>query len=187
MVKQIQKKTSIEDWLKGLCAKRSELLIPGYWGNIEENCEQWAEEVSVNPYWLKASSSLKEWIKEYRKKTEGALLTKIGFPKFNGKKEHRIKSKLYNRHQQDSTFIPLELSKDKPPIPKLNDLVRTRISCQYFDGVEFLSDKLFALAKSMDLEPEKSLQGSIEGYFAQHVCFKTNVFYRLGGALILQL
>lgn len=182
MVRPIKAKHITEsEWLKELGEVRHELSIPGYWQSLEENCAQWAKEVFVGPFWNEASQQLVNWIGEYRSETGGALLGQLGLPKFQGKSAERICSKLYQQRFKEKNFKVEAFPKEGPPIPKLNDLVRTHISCQYIDGVEFLANKLEQLAQQMDLEPQRSREGRLEGYFAQHVNFVQNVFYRFGG------
>ena len=135
----------------------------------------------MGPYWSEASKQLSSWITEYRSKTSGSLLARPGLPKFEGKSGDRIYSKLYELRLKSENCKDDLFSKEGPPIPKLNDLVRTRISCQYVDGVEFLGSKLYSLAEHMGIEHERTREGRLEGYFAQHVNFVEDVFYRFGG------
>jgi ppGpp synthetase/RelA/SpoT-type nucleotidyltranferase len=182
VVEQVGVKSITEsEWLEELKEVRSEISIPGYWETLEANCKQWAEDISVGPFWSEAQQKLEAWIAEYRNKTSGALLIKPGLPKFQGKTAKRIKSKLYQKRLKENNYKLEVFSEDGPPIPKLNDLVRTRISCQYVDGVEFLASKLAQLSKEMNMEHEHSREGRLEGYFAQHVNFVEDVFYRFGG------
>lgn len=103
----------------------------------------------------------------------------VELPNFCGKSADSIQSKLY-RHRRNQENFDAVFSKDGPPVPKLNDLVRTRISCKYIDGVEFLANKLLQLAQNMKLNPKRNRQWRLEGYFAQHVYFTEDVFFRFG-------
>jgi len=60
-------------------------------------------------------------------------------------------------------------------------LVRTRISCKFLDGVQFLASHLSDLGKALGVRTERQWLGSLEGYFAQHVTFQAEVYYRFGG------
>lgn len=182
MVEQAKAKYIMEsEWLEELERVRPEISIPGYWRTLEENCSQWAKEISVGPFWSEASKKVVTWVAEYRSETGGALLARLGLPNFEGKSANRIRGKLYEQRLKKEDFKFEAFPKEGPAIPKLNDLVRTRISCQYVDGVEFLANKLVDLADEMELEHERSREGRLEGYFAQHVNFTENVFYRFGG------
>ena len=157
MAEQTQVDHITEDkWLEELKGIRHEVAIPGYWETLESNCAQWAPEVTVCPFWQGASERLKSWIGEYRSMTGGSLFAQQGLPKFDGKKAKRIRSKLYQYRLKDKDFRRKAFSQDGSSIPALNDLVRTRISCLYVDGVEFLANKLEQLTKEMKL----SLTGS---------------------------
>lgn len=156
--------------------------IPGYWNLLEDNCVQWAKDVSVGPFWDRAKQELGDWRVEYISKYGGALLTNAaGLADFQGKGKKRIISKLYNKRLEDESVLEKYFDKEGPPVPKLNDLVRTRVVCQYIDGVVFLGDKLFRLAEEMCCSPELNREGRVEGYFAQHLNFRDDVFYRAGG------
>lgn len=167
------------EWLTELNDVRSEVSIPGYWDVIGTNCQNWAKEVSANPFWASAKEQLTQWISEYRSMTGGPLLARPGLPDFNPKDVNRIRSKMYQERKKNNAYKGLPV--DGPPVPILNDLVRTRISCLFIDGVEFLASKLFQLANTMGLNPIHSREGRLEGYFAQHLNFKLDVFYRFGG------
>jgi hypothetical protein len=66
-------------------------------------------------------------------------------------------------------------------LPILNDIVRTRIACPFIDGVEFLATKLSELAIDRGIFLERSREGRLEGYFAQHINISQRVIYQLGG------
>jgi hypothetical protein len=168
---QTEQITELE-WSKELENVRGELAVPGYWISLEENCRQWAMEISVGPFWLQVKQKLQSWKAEYRNKCGGALLVGPELPDFEGKGSKRICSKLYQKRIEKESFKEEVLPKEGPPIPKIDDLVRTRIACRYVDGVEFLGNKLFDLAR----------EGRLEGYFAQHLNMSNDVLYRFGGA-----
>lgn len=169
-------------WLKELESIRREVAVPGYWTNLEENCIQWAGEISVSPFWRRVKQDLQSWKAKYRSQYGGALLIESVLSDFKGKGRERICSKLYQKRLEKESFKKEVLDEKGPPIPKINDLVRTRIVCQYVDGVEFLGDKLFDLAKDMQCAPLRSREGRLEGYFAQHLNFDIDVLYRFGGS-----
>lgn len=177
------KPLSEADWLNEINLFRKETSIPGYWGNLEKNTDQWAIDVSGSPFWGSIKAEVAKWSNEYRTNNSGNLLAKPGLSNFIGKKESRIIGKLYNKRLNGENNDKL-FDITGPPIPILNDLVRNRISCQFVDGVEFLSNKIVELAKKNDMEVKRSREGRIEGYFAQHINFYENVFYRFAGSVI---
>lgn len=175
------KQITRSDWEKELIGIRADVSIPGYWSSIEENSNQWANEISVCPFWNNVNKNLEKWIAEYRSETGGALLAQPGLPKFIGKGSDRIQTKLYKKRLADDNYKTKVYPKEGPAIPNLHDLVRTRISCKFIDGVEFLANKLYRLSKEMSVYHGHSKEGRLEGYYAQHLNFKENVFYRFGG------
>jgi hypothetical protein len=177
---QTEQITELE-WSRELEGIRGELAVPGYWTNLEENCKQWAGEISVGPFWRRAKQELQSWKAEYRSQFGDALLIGPELPEFEGKGSKRICSKLYQKRLEKESFKEEVLPKEGPPIPKINDLVRTRIACRYVDGVEFLGNKLFDLAKEMFCDPVREKAARVEGYFAQHLNLNSDVLYRFGG------
>lgn len=169
---------TFDDWAE----LRPEIRVPGYWDNLTENCEQWASEVSVCPLWKAFDKHRPAWRTEFHQQTGGALLVSDELPQFCGKKHKRIQTKL---RQLETGKAPKKAAdmwpSEGPPVPRLHDLVRTRVKCQFLDGVEFIATKLEQLATDMDLHYERERQGRIEGYFAQHLYFTHDVIYRFGG------
>ena len=180
MVDKIQDAQAEKDELSALYELRPELETPGYWQALSDNCDQWASEFTVCPLWRAASENLTRWRQEYRE-TFGAELLSVGrLPDFVAKSQSSIKNKLARklRAEEDLEVI---LSKTGPPIPQVGDLVRTRVVCKYIDGVEYLTTKLCDLASTMKIDTKRERQGRLEGYFAQHINFESDVFYRVGG------
>lgn len=174
-------KLTEEECLGRLGEVRSEVRLPGYWATLAGNCNQWASEVSVGPYWSKAKQRLDQWRMDYRSATDADLLTQPGLPPFVSKPEASIRDKLFRRCAQDTENLKNLYDTEGPAVPRLGDLVRTRISCQYIDGVEFLANKLTELAEEMALGPTRQREGKIEGYFAQHITIPQEVIYRFAG------
>ena len=170
----------LEEW----AALRSELRIPGYWDTLSQNCAQWANEVDVCAFWSNFKKHRSAWSNEFHQKTGGALLARDQHPTFCGKAHERIQTKITRltsgKVAQDSTEIwPTE----GPPVPQLNDLVRTRVECQFVDGVEFIGSKLENLAEEMGIRVNRERQGRLEGYFAQHLYFDHEVLFSFGGTV----
>jgi len=155
-------------------------MVPGYWETIGQNCAQWAQEVSAGPFWTEVRTKLSDWSAEYRRTTGGNLVTGP-LPLFVGKDAARIKSKVLGNCRRDAAYGKAALGADGPPIPQLKDLVRTRISCKFVDGVEHLAGCLEDLGKALGVSPARERLGRLEGYFAQHVTFRADVYYRFGG------
>ena len=160
---------------------RPEVALPGFWAMLAQNGDRWAAELSVGPFWAAAGSSLDQWRAEYRSETGADLLPNVGLPAFTAKSESSILSKIARRFPEHDNYAKNAFPLDGPPIPRIGDLVRTRIACRYIDGVEFLTSKLFGLAKELNLSPERSREGRIDGYFAQHITVHQEVIFRLAG------
>jgi hypothetical protein len=161
--------------------RRPEVRLPGFWTNVAENCARWAEELSVGPFWSRAKERLDQWRTEYRATSQADLLTQPGLPNFMSKPEKSIRGKLFRRCNEGRDYIEKAIAQEGPPLPRLGDLVRTRVVCRYIDGVEFLATKLEELAADMELSPSRRREGRLEGYFAQHLTVSQQAIFRLGG------
>jgi hypothetical protein len=176
-----------EDWQQRLHAIHPKVAIPGFWSTLAENAMHWARELTVGPFWSQAKGRLDQWRMEYRTLTGTDLLTEAGLPDFVSKSAERIEDKLYRSWKKcpmDRQLGNLEkaIAREGPPLPRIGDLVRTRIACCYIDGVEFLAGKLSDLGVEMSLSPERYREGRITGYFAQHITIPLEATYRFGGA-----
>lgn len=158
---------------------RPEFQVPGFLERLESNCSQWAADVSAGFFWAEARRRLPHWRSEYRSLTKADLLVDFDLPSFVAKPSSSIINKLsrYNNKQKLHEFVPIQ----GPPVPTIGDIVRTRIRCQYIDGVEFLANKLEELGGELNVVPVRERQGKIEGYFAQHLNIKHDVTYREAG------
>lgn len=90
-------------------------------------------------------------------------------PSFVGKEPGSTRRKLLAKCRKEKGYVQKAFPKDGAPVPRIGDLVRTRIVCRYIDGVEFLTSKLFELAQRNALDPRRRREGRVEGYVAQHV------------------
>lgn len=169
------------DRVATLCA---ETTIPGYWQNLETNARTWAGEITAGPFWSSAGVKLDQWRTDYSQKYKASLLGMPGLPEFVGKSQESIRSKIARLYRRDIALVDSLFRKPEPPVPAIHDLVRTRVVCRYIDGVEYLTGQLEALAQEMQLEPCRSREGRLEGYFAQHITFMQDVFYRRGGVTV---
>ncbi len=98
---------------------------------------------------------------------------------FVGKQKERTQTKCEAaRAAGESTLWP---GGNAPPVPNINDLVRTRVECKFLDGVTFLTAKLAELATAHGKTPIVEPKGRLEGYFAQHFYFEEHVHFRFGG------
>jgi hypothetical protein len=162
---------------------RPELAVAGFWDALEQNCNQWADDLTVSPFWKAVKDRQPAWSNEFQRNTSGALLANPGIPAFFPKSIKRAREKLLhdwleaNRPPDVSPFWPAS----GPPVPLINDLVRTRVECQFLDGVEFFSNRLEELASELRVECKRRRQGRLVGYFAQHFCFEQKVIFRFGG------
>lgn len=172
---------SDEEILSALKSQWPAIAVPGYWDTLINNCTQWAIDVGNNPFWNEINNSLLAWKFEHRTNTENPLLSREGLTNFNHKEKDRILSKIIYKAKNDERFKKNAFGTTDPPIPQLNDLVRTRLSCQYIDGVEFIANKILEVAKNNDAFVDHEKMGSLEGYFAQHIIFKDTVIQRYMG------
>ncbi|HTR82955.1 MAG TPA: hypothetical protein VMI56_00655 [Reyranella sp.] len=169
-----------EDWATRISELHPDTKVAGYWKAIQDNCEQWAKEITVGPYWSEVRNNLDRWSTEYRASTQADLLRVGGLSGFDFKSETSIRDKVYRicRNKPDKAKGIIGSS---PTIPRLNDLVRTRVVCRYVDGVEFITSKMADLARVQTVLQGRRREGRLEGYFAQHLYLKQQVFFRYGG------
>jgi hypothetical protein len=171
-----------DEFEQELARQRPITSTPGYWQSIADNCVQWVEQVRVSPFWQNVGLNLPHWALEYRNLKGGVLLRSVEPPKFDAKGQERIRTKV---RQIACEMTPPDFSVVLPasgaPVPALNDLVRTRVRCQYLDGVDFLAEKLVKLGEAMNIRNKREYKGKLEGYFAQHFYFEENVIFRFGG------
>ena len=128
MVSVTKLKKQEVDWFAKLAEIRSEFSIPNYLGVLARNAETWAQEISVGPFWTTANNKLTQWRTEYRSLVGSDLLPQPSLPEFVNKSESSIRdkiTKLCKRHQDDLSSV---VSVNGPPLPKLNDIVRTRVA-----------------------------------------------------------
>ena len=97
-----------------------DVAIPGYWDALEENCQQWATDLSVAPFWKAVKERQLTWSNEFQRNTSGALLARPGIGDFSAKRSKRVKEKLVinwvraKRPAEVTDFWPLT---GRPPIP----------------------------------------------------------------------
>jgi hypothetical protein len=168
-----------ENIQNSLSKLRAEYSTPGFWQNIDVNSRQWAADISVGFFWAEVNRRLPDWHAEYKTLTGSDLISGLELGGFVHKSTKSILNKLsrYELKNELIKYIPTE----GPPIPQIGDLVRTRIKCQYIDGVEFLSSKIEILGIELTVSPSRERQGKIEGYFAQHINILHDVTYREAG------
>lgn len=162
---------------------RPEIGLAGYWDALQKNCDQWATDLSVAPFWKAVKERQPSWANDFQRRTSGALLAGPLVPDFVAKNMARAKEKLVQdwiRAERPNDVAPFWPT-DGPPVPFINDLVRTRVECQFLDGVEFFGARLEELAGELGVTCARKRQGRLVGYFAQHFCFTDNVIFRFGG------
>src|SRR6266850_4978770 len=124
---------TVADCFRQIGDAHPETNIHGYWKNLEDSCNQWARYVTAGTLWIEARKRLDQWRTEYHAATGAALLGGTNLPDFVGKSEKSIRDKLHRQCKLRPDLIPQAIGAS-PPIPVLNDLVRTRVVCTYIDG-----------------------------------------------------
>lgn len=160
-----------------------ECSVPGYWDTLATNTIDWANEVSAGPFWREAKAHLQNWRKEYRRQSSGDLDSAGTLPDFVGKASDRIKEKTLKKIQEvGGGQDAVKQIFDQPvAVPRIEDLVRVRLNVRFLDGVPYLAKKVFELAKQHDKDAIHEAKGNLNGYFAQHVRFRTPVYFRFNG------
>jgi ppGpp synthetase/RelA/SpoT-type nucleotidyltranferase len=153
------------------------VATPGFWDMLHENAARLAREISVGDPWLNLPSELPRW----RSSFGGDLLAGPSLPGFCAKSASSIRSKVLRKCQREPDKMPSAFVSDDQPVPNIGDLVRTRVTCRYLDGVDFFANNLAAYLKELGLKPQRKREGRIEGYFAQHVYFVTDQVFSVGG------
>lgn len=163
---------------------RPEIAVPGYWESLQENCDDWARYASVGPLWNEVKKKIPIWSNEFYAKTGGALLSLPDLPDFRVKGVDRIREKICHRALSDPEYLDIGKAWNacEPAIPAINDMVRTRVVCKFLDGVEFFASRLEEAAQQMGIKVSREREGKLQGYFAQHLVFEQNVFFRRGEA-----
>lgn len=161
---------------------RPEIAIPGYWETLGENCSEWADQVSVSPFWKQFGNSRSEWSSHYSQMYMGSLLASTVTPNFVPKHHKAILAKLRRFAGGDDPKAPSDLWPNSgPPVPNVNDMVRTRLECQYLDGVDYLATRLCELGKDLKIDFRRKKEGRLEGYFAQHLYFHRDFVFTMAG------
>ncbi len=71
-----------KDWESELKSRWSDVALPGFWSNLEDNAKFWAGQMTQGPFWTEANNQLDQWRTEYKRATGGDLLTMEGLPGF---------------------------------------------------------------------------------------------------------
>jgi hypothetical protein len=161
---------------------RPETDNPGFWTHLSNEAEEWARTASVGKFWESAKAKKESWRHEFKEAAGGTLYAdEREWESFKAKRERAIVDKVKREFCKSEADMRGAFAESGPPIPSLDDLVRTRIVCRYVDGVEFLASKLQSLAHEHDLHPIHKRQGNERGYFAQHIYFDHHVIFKYGG------
>lgn len=165
------------------------LSVSQYWNVLQENLIVWSKTINNDYFWSKVQNSITFWEQEYQKEYGGLLFLKTGgFDVFQNKSIDSIKDKLVRKIKKNESILQEEntafcidelFCSDKFPIPNLSDLIRTRVTCAFLDGVSFLAQRLYDAAKDMGMNPELEVHNKSEGYYAQHITFTHNVNYQI--------
>jgi ppGpp synthetase/RelA/SpoT-type nucleotidyltranferase len=175
-----------EVWLEQLKRERPDVaILPNFWTLLEQNAARWCPKVAASDFWLDVAARLERWKNDYyNEKGDSLFPTENPLPGFVPKSAASIQSKAF-RSRELAEHVDCVLGvwpKGISPVPRLNDLVRTRIVCPYLDGTQFLTDRLIALARETNVDYDQITQRVEDaGYFARHFYFKTEVGFRVAG------
>ena len=177
---------TLEEWWEKACEDIPQLRnrrLEDYFENVEGLSCKWANKtIPESHIWGQVRNEAKQWEKEYNNEIGYTLFEdRSQFDKFDYKKREKIANKSYrcsliDKGRAVDPKIMWNIDKYGTKIPNLevlNDLVRTRITCEWQDGVIFLSQKLESFARKNNMLYDFGPRSKFErGYFAQHFYLK---------------
>ena len=124
-------------------------------------------------FWEQLKEKLDEYNQEYLLKTGYDLLAPTYEPKIYVKPFESLLVKTYRKNVLENEFWPSE-PKGGWILPdnwcsSINDILRTLLVVKYFDGVDFIINKVKSLCNEHNMLSEISLEAREEGYYAAHI------------------
>ena len=124
-------------------------------------------------FWVQLNERLEEYDQEYLLKTGYNLLAPKYEPKIYVKPFKSLLVKTYRKNILENEYWPKEPN-GRWILPdnwfsSINDIIRTLLVVKYFDGVNFMIDKIESLCKEHKMTSKVSLEAREEGYYAAHI------------------
>lgn len=167
-----EKKPDLTDyipWLKEHLKVSEQECSKFYYEYVANTLKQGFES---SPLWLNISEELATIGYDYKAMTGYALLDQdkpnIVCKEFDSfiLKTYR-KNILFNNNWPDAPRLGWLLPENW--YSRVNDIVRTLIVVKYFDGVEFITERIKGLAKKNSIEMQVHYEAREEGYYAAHL------------------
>jgi hypothetical protein len=165
---------SISDYTKWLRDARQIEITPATKTHYRSVVLQFRDDFERSTFWTRLITDLPEHDAEYQMRTSYPLLmnSQQG-PTISTKEFDAFFLKTFRKNVLTNNNWP-----DPPPggwllpddwFQQVNDLVRTNLVVKYLDGVEFLAEKVVALASELKLTCNMDFEAKEEGYYAAHV------------------
>lgn len=162
-------------WLKESLGAVVDGRLEARYGAVVNKVKRDFEE---SPLWTGIGAALVDFDSAYRMRSDGYLLflAEPERPPLLTKSFDSYVLKTYRRNVLENERWP------EPPaggwiVPDegfeaVNDLVRTAFVVKYLDGVEFLAERLRALAEEHGWSAQLDFEARMEGHYAAHLCFR---------------
>ena len=162
-------KISIEKKVEDFC--KNDLRIEEVaWDVLDDLLDKWTEQIKTSFLWQQFRKDQPKIERGYKELKERNLaLNSISWQR---KSIDSIKGKLYRDFKSGKKVK--DLWNYHKGIPKLNDLIRTRIVCRYMDGVPYILNNLESISKRLKIQTTNKLDPGSEEYFAYHFRFKNS-------------
>jgi hypothetical protein len=132
-------------------------------------------------FWIDLNGLLPEFDQEYLLKTGYNLISPTQTSKLLVKPFNSVLIKSYRKNVLENENWPA------PPtngwvlpnnwLSSMNDILRTLFVVKYFDGVEFLAEKIRSLCSKHNMPCEVDFEAREEGYYAAHI--NTNCLFEI--------
>lgn len=131
------------------------------------------QDFETSDFWVQLIGDLREYDQEYLLKTGYLLFISNFEPKLRIKPFESFLLKTFRKNILLNKFWPNE-PEGGWILPgnwfsRINDIVRTLFVVRYFDGVEFIINRINSLCRQHNMESKTSLEAREEGYYAAHL------------------
>lgn len=125
-----------------------------------------------SPFWTKLQDELPNINDEYKRQKGNDLFAKLSLPEISIKPLDSLIDKTYRKNVLKNEKFPEQPSDGWIDhtnwLYRIKDVLRTTIIVRYFDGVQFIIDKMSEIARSLELGFEYDYEARWEGYYAAH-------------------